>query len=109
MPIRTDTEHTHHHGRRTTVIVDDAQLEQAREILGTNSTTATIRCALIDVVNRHKRRQLAAWDLGGMSLEDLETLRRGRAGDETDAGRRRGPELPDPSAGRASEAYHSRA
>ncbi len=67
--------HTTH---RTTVLVDLTQLAQAQRVLGTAGTTATIRGALAEVIARDQRRQLAGWDLGGMTLDDLDQLRRAR-------------------------------
>jgi hypothetical protein len=72
--------HTRHTTHRTTVLVDPAQIEQAGRVLGTSGTTATIRCALADVIARDQRRQLASWDLGEMTLGDLDQLRRARTG-----------------------------
>lgn len=72
--------HTRHTARRTTVLVDPDQIEQARRVLGTSGTTATIRSALADVIARDQRRQLTSWDLGGMTLDDLDQLRRARTG-----------------------------
>jgi Arc/MetJ family transcription regulator len=69
----------HHTKHRTTVLIDPALIDQAGRVLGTSGTTTTIRCALADVVARDKRRQLASWDLGEMTLDDLDQLRRARA------------------------------
>ena len=63
---------------RTTVLIDPTLIDQARQVLGTSGTTATIRCALAEVVARDQRRQLASWDLGDMTVDDLDQLRRAR-------------------------------
>lgn len=64
--------------RRTSVIVDGDQLDEAARVLGTRTTTETIRRALADVIVRARRRELATWDLDEMSLNDLDALRRAR-------------------------------
>ena len=70
--------HTQHTTHRTTVLIDPELVAQARQVLGTSGTTATIRGALADVVARDQRRQLATWDLGDMTMSDLDDLRRAR-------------------------------
>lgn len=60
------------------MLLEPDLLERARGVLGTSGTTQTIRCALAEVVARDQRRQLASWDLGVMTLDDLDQLRRAR-------------------------------
>lgn len=69
-------QHTTH---RTAVLLDPTLVERARNVLGTVGTTETIRRALSEVVARDQRRQLASWDLGDMTLDDLDQIRHARA------------------------------
>jgi Arc/MetJ family transcription regulator len=64
--------------RRTTINLDVDLVSQAREILSTANTTDTVHGALRDVIRRERLRRLAEWDLGGMTLEDLQEMRRPR-------------------------------
>jgi Arc/MetJ family transcription regulator len=64
--------------KRTSMNLDLDLVGEARELLGTNGTTDTVHRALREVISLEKRRRLAAWDLGGMTLEDLKELRRPR-------------------------------
>jgi Arc/MetJ family transcription regulator len=61
--------------KRTSVNLDFDLVTQAREILHTNGTTDTVHRALEDVIRRDALKCLAEWDLGGMTLEDLERMR----------------------------------
>jgi Arc/MetJ family transcription regulator len=61
--------------KRTSVNLDFDLVTQAREILHTNGTTDTVYRALEDVIRRDALKRLAEWDLGGMTLEDLERMR----------------------------------
>jgi Arc/MetJ family transcription regulator len=61
--------------KRTSVNLDFDLVTQAREILHTNGTTDTVHRALEDVIRRDALKRLAEWDLGGMTLEDLERMR----------------------------------
>jgi hypothetical protein len=47
--------------RRTSLNLDVGLVAEARDILGTNGTTATVRAALEDVIRRDKLRRLAEW------------------------------------------------
>jgi hypothetical protein len=53
-------------------------VEEARGVLRTSSTTETVHRALEEVVRRDALKRLAKWDLGGMTLEDLERMRQPR-------------------------------
>ena len=64
--------------RRTSLNLDLDLVAKARDVLDTRTTTETIHVALEEVVRREALRELAAWDLGGMPLEDLERLRQPR-------------------------------
>lgn len=64
--------------KRTSLFLDFELVHAAEAALGTHGTTETIRSALEDVVARQRRRELAGWDLGGMTTDDLEQLRRPR-------------------------------
>ena len=64
--------------RRTSLNLDLDLVAKAREVLETRTTTDTIHRALEEVVRREELRELAAWDLGGMTLEDLERIRQPR-------------------------------
>ena len=64
--------------RRTSLNLDLDLVAKAREVLDTRTTTDTIHRALEEVVRREALRELAAWDLGGMTLEDLERIRQPR-------------------------------
>ena len=64
--------------RRTSLNLDFALVEQARVVLHTSGTTDTVHSALEDVIRRNALKRLAEWDLGGMTLEDLERMRQPR-------------------------------
>jgi Arc/MetJ family transcription regulator len=64
--------------RRTSLNLDLDLVAEARELLATKGTTDTIHRALDEIIRLEKRRRLAAWDLGGPTLEDLERMRRPR-------------------------------
>jgi Arc/MetJ family transcription regulator len=64
--------------RRTTINLDAELVADAREVLKTKNTTDTVHGALRDVVRRERLKRLTEWDLGGMTLEDLEEMRRPR-------------------------------
>jgi len=64
--------------RRTSLNLDLDLVGKAREVLDTRTTTETIHRALEEVVRQEALRELAAWDLGGMTLEDLERIRQPR-------------------------------
>jgi Arc/MetJ family transcription regulator len=63
--------------RRTTINLDAELVTLAREVLKTKNTTDTVHGALREVVRRDRLRRLSerAW---GMTLEDLEEMRRSR-------------------------------
>lgn len=64
--------------KRTSINLDLDLVSQARDVLETRTTTETIHRALEDIIRRDELRKLAEWDLGGMTLDDLERLRRPR-------------------------------
>jgi Arc/MetJ family transcription regulator len=64
--------------KRTSLNLDLDLVAQARDVLETRGTTDTVHRALEEVIRREGLRDLAEWDLGGMTLEDLERLRRPR-------------------------------
>jgi len=65
--------------KRTSLNLDLDLVAQAREVLDTRTTTETIHRALAEIVRREALKRLAEWDLGGMTLEDLERLRQPRS------------------------------
>jgi len=66
--------------KRTSLILDLDLLDQAREQLGTKTTTETIHRALDEAMRLAARRSLAAWDFD-LTLEELEEMRRPRTFD----------------------------
>jgi Arc/MetJ family transcription regulator len=64
--------------KRTSLNLDFDLVAQAREILSTRTTTDTVHRALEDVIRRDALKRLTEWDLGGMTLEDLERMRQPR-------------------------------
>lgn len=64
--------------KRTSLNLDLDLVSRARDVLDTRTTTETIHRALEEVVRREALRRLTEWDLGGMTLEDLERLRQPR-------------------------------
>jgi Arc/MetJ family transcription regulator len=64
--------------KRTSLNLDVDLVEEARGVLRTSSTTETVHRALEEVVRRDALKRLAKWDLGGMTLEDLERMRQPR-------------------------------
>jgi hypothetical protein len=62
--------------RRTSLNLDLGLVAEARDILGTNGTTATVRAALEDVIVRDKLRRLAARTWVHVTPEELEELER---------------------------------
>ena len=64
--------------KRTSLNLDLDLVDEAKAILGISQTTDTIHRALEEVIRREKLRSLAAWDLGGLTLEDLWELRKPR-------------------------------
>jgi Arc/MetJ family transcription regulator len=64
--------------RRTTINLDAELVADARAVLKTRNTTDTVHDALREVVRRERLKRLGEWDLGGMTLEDLEEMRRSR-------------------------------
>jgi Arc/MetJ family transcription regulator len=71
--------------RRTTLNLDSELVSQAREVLGTTTSTDTVHAALRDVVRRQRLRELAAQDFSSLGLDGLEQLRRPRTAAELDA------------------------
>ena len=64
--------------RRTTINLDAELVADARAVLKTRNTTDTVHDALREVVRRERLKRLGEWDLGGMTLDDLEEMRRSR-------------------------------
>jgi Arc/MetJ family transcription regulator len=64
--------------RRTSLNLDFDLVDKAREVLETSTTTETVHRALEDVIRRDALQRLAEWDLGGLTLEDLERMRQPR-------------------------------
>ena len=64
--------------KRTSLNLDLDLVAQAREVLHTKGTTDTVHRALEDVIRREAIARLRDWDLGGLTLEDLERIRRPR-------------------------------
>jgi hypothetical protein len=62
--------------RRTSLNLDFRLVAEARDILGTNGTTATVRAALEDVIVRDKLRRLAARTYEDVTPEEFEELER---------------------------------
>jgi Arc/MetJ family transcription regulator len=63
--------------KRTSINLDLDLVAQAREVLDTRTTTETIHRALEETIRAEALRSLAKWDLGGMTLADLERIRHG--------------------------------
>jgi Arc/MetJ family transcription regulator len=63
--------------RRTTINLDSELVAQAREVLNTRNTTDTVHDALRAVIRRERLRRLAQRDWG-MTLDDLQEMRRSR-------------------------------
>ncbi len=61
--------------KHTSLYLEEGLLAEAGATLGTSGRTATVRAALEDVVRRRKLRELAAWDLEGLTPERLSELR----------------------------------
>ena len=64
--------------KRTSLNLDLDLVAQARDVLDARTTTETIHRALEEVVRREALKRLTEWDLGGMTLEDLERMRQPR-------------------------------
>ena len=64
--------------KRTSLNLDLDLVAQARDVLDARTTTETIHRALEEVVRREALKRLTEWDLGGMTLDDLERLRQPR-------------------------------
>ena len=60
--------------KRTSLNLDLDLVAQARDVLDARTTTETIHRALEEVVRQDALRELAAWDLGGLTLEELERM-----------------------------------
>jgi Arc/MetJ family transcription regulator len=61
--------------RRTSLNLDLGLVAEARDVLGTNGTTETVRAALEDVIRRDKLRRLAEWHIE-LTPEEEEELER---------------------------------
>jgi Arc/MetJ family transcription regulator len=77
MPGRRRNEHTG--VRRTSMNLDTTLVAEARDVLGTNSTTDTVHRALSEVVLRQRRKRAASLRFDDLTPEALEQLRRPRA------------------------------
>jgi Arc/MetJ family transcription regulator len=64
--------------KRTTINLDLGLVRRAKELLGAENTTDTVHRALEEVIRRDALRSLAEWDFGGLTLEDLKEMRKGR-------------------------------
>jgi Arc/MetJ family transcription regulator len=64
--------------KHTTLNLDVDLLRAAQEVLGTSQTTETVHRALMEVVNRRKREQLAAYDFPDLTPEFVDEMRRDR-------------------------------
>ena len=64
--------------RRTSLILDLDLVDQARELLGTTTTTETIHRALHEAIGFERRRSLASRDFPDLTVEALEKMRRPR-------------------------------
>jgi hypothetical protein len=62
--------------RRTSLNLDLGLVAEARDVLGTNGTTETVRAALEDVIVRDKLRRLAERTYEDVTPEELEELER---------------------------------
>ena len=62
--------------RKTSVLVDEDLLEQARDILRTDTIKETINSALLEVVRAEARRQEveAMREMEGLDLDDEEVM-----------------------------------
>jgi len=66
--------------KRVTFNADAALLAEAREALGTSTTTDTINAALSEVVRQKRIEAFLAVDLSDLTPEVLAEIRRGRTG-----------------------------
>jgi len=64
--------------KRTSLNLDLELVAEAREVLGTNGMTDTVRRALEDVVRRQRLRELAKMRFDDLTPEVLAQLRRSR-------------------------------
>jgi Arc/MetJ family transcription regulator len=64
--------------KRTSLNLDLELVGKARDVLGTNGTTETVRRALEDVVRRRHLRELAKMRFEDLTPEALAELRRTR-------------------------------
>jgi hypothetical protein len=65
-------------GKRTSLIVEPALLEDAARVLGTHGPTATVRESLKRVVRQEHLNRLTAVEFPDDALEQLERTRRPR-------------------------------
>ncbi|MFO7572534.1 MAG: type II toxin-antitoxin system VapB family antitoxin [Gaiellaceae bacterium] len=68
--------------KRTSLNLDLDLVAKARAVLDTSTTTDTVHRALEDVIRRAALRRLSEWDLGDLTLEDLERMRQPRLSDD---------------------------
>lgn len=66
--------------KRVTFNADARLLEEAREVLGTTSTTDTLNGALSEVVRQARLRSLSERTFPDLTPEALAEIRRGRSG-----------------------------
>jgi hypothetical protein len=65
-------------GKRTSLIVEPALLEEAAHVLGTAGPTATVRESLKRVVRQERLNRLGGLEFPEDALEQLERMRRPR-------------------------------
>jgi hypothetical protein len=65
-------------GKRTSLIVEPALLEEAAHVLGTEGPTATVRESLARTVRQGQLDRLAAWEFPEDALERLWEMRKPR-------------------------------
>ncbi len=70
--------------RRTSLNLDLDLVADARELLGTKTTTETVHQALREVVRQDRLRRLAEWRFDHFTPEELAQLRRWRVADWID-------------------------
>jgi Arc/MetJ family transcription regulator len=78
-PTYTSTQKAMMPGKKhTTLNLHQDVLHEAQEILGTHGATETIHEALREVIRRHDRRVLPAYDFPGLTPEWLKQFRRAK-------------------------------
>jgi len=68
--------------KRTTINLDVALVDEARDALGTRNTTDTVHVAMREAVRRERLRSLLEWEFEWLTPERLYAIRHGaRASD----------------------------